>query len=110
MAMEPPSLLVRIQRGVQDGDYRLTIHAEQERDADSITIEEIEEAFGAGGPELLEEYPADPRGPTALLLGFTKAGSAIHAVVGYSRSRLAFVTIYRPNPEKWYDWRRRIKI
>ena len=97
-----------IARAVRNGSYRITAHAEQEREADAIAISEIDEAFGLAGPDILEDYPEDPRGHSVLVLGYTRAGKPLHAVIGISRLDLViFVTIYRPNPRSWDNWRRR---
>ena len=88
-----------MKEAVRAGRYRLTLHAEAEREGDTIAVTEIEEAFGSESPELLEEYPHDPRGPSVLLLGFTRAGNPLHAVVATSVAYIAvFVTLYRPDP------------
>jgi len=98
-----------VQQAVQRDDYHLSVHAEQEREADRISNAEIREAFGSGRAELLEDYADDPRGHSLLILGFTDAGLPVHAVIGLSRSRVVFVTIYRPDAGAWYDWRRRVR-
>ncbi len=105
--MNGSSFLQRIRQSVRQKLYSLTIHAQRECDSDSITIEELEEAFGSEQIELLEDYPDDARGHSVLVLGFGKAASPIHAVIGLSRQRLVFITVYRPDPDEWYDWRRR---
>ena len=98
----------QIRQAIRSGDYRLTRHAELERDADGITMDELEEAFASGMVELLEDYSDDPKGHSMLVLGFTDAGMPMHAVIGLSRSKVAFVTVYRPDPLKWDDWRWRV--
>ena len=98
----------RVRLAFQIGAYRLTNHAEREREADAITIQEVEQAFESANVELLEEYPDDPRGASALFLGFTGDAKPLHAVVGLSSPELVVVvTIYRPQSAVWYDWRRR---
>lgn len=42
--------------------YRLTFHAEGEREADRIFISEIEEAFSSETCMIIEDYPEDKRG------------------------------------------------
>ena len=44
------------------GRFRVTLHAEQERDADEITIDEIEQAYSDPASEIIEAYPDDPAG------------------------------------------------
>ena len=102
-------MLERVKRAVRTGAYRLTSHAEIEREAEAIFMAETEDAFGAETLELLEEYPNDPRGFSGLYLGFTASGSLIHAVVGLSNpDTIVFVTLYRPDDAQWYHWRRRV--
>ncbi len=86
----------------------MTEHAEREREADAVSMIEVEEAFSSD-VELLEDYPNDPRGHSALCLGFTRQGTPIHAVVSTaSPDIVVFVTLYRPDPKLWRDWRRRV--
>lgn len=100
--------ITRVRRAVREGAYRLTEHAEREREADAILMSEVEEAFGSDETELLEDYPDDPRGPSALCLGFTRERDPLHAVIGLSLPEvIVFVTLYRPDAHLWYDWRRR---
>lgn len=102
-------MIQRISETVRRGAYRLTVHAESQREADAIFAREIGEAFGSESIELLEEYPDDPRGLSALFLGFTRARSPLHAVIGLSSPDVVvFITLYRPDPGLWYDWRRRV--
>jgi hypothetical protein len=81
--------------------------AEGEREADQITIiREIEEALLSERCEVIENYPDDPRGASCLVLGFTEEGLPLHLVCGVSLSDvIVIVTVYRPHPDKWFDWR-----
>lgn len=98
----------RIQDLVRAKKYRLTSHAEEERDADQITKKEIEEAFLSSQLEVIEDYPDDPRGKSCLVLGFTNEGEPIHFVCGLAMEDiLIIITIYRPDAEQWIDWRKR---
>lgn len=98
--------LEEIQRLVGEGRYRLTLHAENERDQDRILAWEIEEALRSPRAEVIEDYSTDPRGPSFLLLGFTEAGMPIHAVCAVTEV-LVVITLYRPDPSRWIEWRRR---
>jgi len=53
---------------VAAGDYELSEHAEDERQADRIPISEVEHALLGGC--ILENYPDAPRGPSCLVLGY----------------------------------------
>jgi len=85
----------------------VTLHAEQERDADEITISEIEQAFSDPNSEIIEDYPDDPRGHSALVLGLTRAREPLHAVWSIHENKAILITIYRPDPKLWSDWRKR---
>ena len=97
----------RIQRLISARLYRFSSHAEKERHADQITIEEFEQAMGKA-PEVIEDYPTDPRGASCLALGFTARGDPLHVVCGLSVSNvIVVVTVYRPHPSEWVNWRMR---
>lgn len=100
-------MLDRLRALIKARRYRLTLHAEQERDADEITIGEIEQAFSGPRAEVIEDYPDDPRGPSVLVLGWTEADVPLHAVWSIHENTAVLITIYRPDPKLWTDWRKR---
>ena len=105
------NLIQRIKELLRDKNYRLTLHAEGERDADRISIVEIEEALMHNDPQMIEDYPDDPRGHSFLLLGFSGEERPIHALCSIHEGTLVIITIYRPDPNLWVDWKiRRDKI
>jgi len=100
--------ILYIQNLVRAKKYRLTSHAEEERDADQITKKEIEEALLSSHLEVIEDYPGDSRGRSCLVLGFTNENKPIHFVCGLAVADiLIIITIYRPDAEQWIDWRKR---
>ena len=102
-------LIERVRRAFEIGSYRLTDHAETEREDDTITVQELEHALTSPNLELLEDYPDDPRGASALVLGFTKTGDPVHVVLGLASPEVVVVvTVYRPDALLWYDWRERV--
>jgi hypothetical protein len=108
--MAPDDLrLEEIRRLVQEGRYRLTFHGETERDRDRILARELEQALCSPQAEIIEDYPSDPRGPSFLLLGFTAEGMPIHAVCAIAEV-LVIITLYRPDPARWIEWRRRREV
>ncbi len=107
--MEKTQQLTHIQEKVKEQQYRLTSHAELERGLDRITIQEIEEALLSYQAEVIENYPEDVQGRSCLVLGFTKEGSPVHLVCGLGSKELIIVTVYRPDPMQWINWRERRK-
>jgi len=55
-----------------------SIHAHRQMDMRGITVREVFEALEA--PELVEDYPDDPRGHNCLLLGRTRSGRPLHMI------------------------------
>lgn len=103
--MEELQQLTQIQEGVRQQQYRLTSHAERERESDRIRKEEIEEALLSGPAEVIESYPEDIRGKSRLVLGFDRGGRPLHIVCGLGAEMLIIITVYRPDPEQWISWR-----
>lgn len=97
--------LDQIRRLVQQGNYELSIHAEQERLEEDLDVAQIEEALLGG--HVLERYPNDPRGESCLVAGHAGA-KPVHVVIGWARrstgSRtLRIITVYIPQPPRWRD-------
>jgi hypothetical protein len=99
------NLLARIRSLVRRGRYRLSMHAERERDADRIQTAELEEALVSDRLQLVEDYPEDPRGHSHLVLGFTETGQPVHAACAVHEETLVIITVYRPDPKLWQDYR-----
>lgn len=91
------------------GKYRLSIHADNERAKDKITISEIEECFKNGTIQIIENYPEDQRGHSFLLLGYTDKKKAVHFVCAQHEETLIIITIYRPDPRLWVQDKERKK-
>jgi hypothetical protein len=91
-----------IKSRVSDAEYEFSSHADDERQAEKISISEIEVALLQG--EIIEDYPTDPRGHTCLILGYGSEGYPIHIVCGRTLSnRMRIITVYVPSTPKWLD-------
>lgn len=99
--------LSAIQRAFQSGEYRITTHGLDRMMEQGISIIGLEFAIGQDDPEIIEDYPTDPRGSSCLILGWTPTRRPLHAVVGYSGSKSEAITAYEPDPDLWIDYRRR---
>lgn len=79
--------------------YYFSAHGDRERQNDSLTIAEVEEALLAG--RILEQYEDTGRGGSCLVVGFSNNGKPIHAVCGRRGDALVIVTVYIPTPPKF---------
>jgi len=88
---------------------RITDHADEEAQADRLSFDEIFYSVLHG--EIIEDYPSDKPYPSCLIYGDSFAGEPIHSVWAYNHATqwAVLVTVYRPDPERWMDWRIRRK-
>ena len=93
-----------IQAKVRQNLYVYTSHGDLERQADGLTLTQVEEALLNG--EILEQYPNTGRGESCLILGY--AGDIpIHIVCGWRGERVAIVTVYIPGTPNFINPRTR---
>lgn len=98
--------LAEIQRRLNSGEFDFSRHAFRRAVERNISEQEICEAGAAA--ELVERYPDDKYGPSALLLGFTGHGRALHFQVTFDgAASTKIITIYEPDPNEWIDHRKR---
>lgn len=91
---------------VRKQEYDLSLHAHQERQEEQITVAEIEKILLQGA--IIEQYPNDLRGKSCLVAG--KVSKApLHVICGIRGERLLIVTVYRPKPPVWLDYKTRAK-
>ena len=91
-----------IRNKVRRQEWHLSGHAEEERLDEAILVEEIEDVLLRG--MILEDYPNDPRGPSALLMGYGRGGNPVQVGAGKTSSnQLRVITVYVPKPPKWTD-------
>jgi hypothetical protein len=92
---------------VRRRQYELSKHAVDQSIIRDIRVSEIEDAV-LSRSEVIEDYPDDERGPSCLVLGFTRSGRTLHIQVSYpTRPVLKVITLYEPDPELWIDLRHR---
>lgn len=84
---------------------RITDHADEEAQADDLSFDEIFGSIFRG--EIIEEYPDDWPYPSCLVYSQTFGGDPVHSVWAYNEENgwAVLVTVYRPDPERWIDWR-----
>lgn len=96
-------------RAVREGRFVVTDHADEEARNDRLTLDEILASVNAG--EVIEEYPRDHPYPSCPVFGFNPRGEPIHSVWAYNELTgfAVLITVYRPDPERWVDWKVRRK-
>ena len=99
--------ITEIIAAVQAERVNITQHARKEAKEDRLVLDDIFSATCRG--EVIEDYPTDRPYPSCLIYGETEVGDVVHCVWAYAaESRIAvLITVYRPDPERWIDWKTR---
>ncbi|HJT56474.1 MAG TPA: DUF4258 domain-containing protein [Ktedonobacteraceae bacterium] len=92
-------ILTRIKWQARSQAIRITQHAQEEMDAEEITLDEVLLAIIEG--RILEDYPEHRRGACCLLYGRTLIGRHLHIVCTTTQPLLIIITVYEPHPPKW---------
>ena len=82
------------------------MHAVHQAEERRITPVEVEEALLADGSEIIEDYPDDARGPSCLILGWTRKRRPLHIQVSYP-PMVFVITVYEPTADRWISYRTR---
>ena len=97
-----------IREHIDNGLYDLTIHADNERLDDGLTISELE--YALSDCDVLEGYADNPRGESCLALGYITNRLPVHVVCGRTKqNKLLLITLYIPKMPKWRNGRTRNK-
>ena len=94
---------------IKNNQIRITDHADEEAESDNLIFDEI--YFSVYNGEIIENYPSDNPYPSCLILGKTFSGDPIHSVWAYNDKNkwVALITVYRPDPKRWVNWKIRKK-
>lgn len=100
-------MLADIQNAVASGHYEMGPHAAIRQNERGILTDEIELAIGNDEPEILGDYPGDPRGPCCLIRGEARGG-VLHAICT-ATDPVFIISVYWPDPAVWEqpDFRKR---
>jgi len=92
---------------IRHNRIKITDHADEEAENDQLTFDEV--YFSVLNGEVIEDYPDDKPYPSCLIYGRTFSGDPIHSVWAFNeQSKWAvLITVYRPDPSQWIDWRKR---
>jgi hypothetical protein len=94
---------------IQASRVRITDHADEEAQADNLSFDEV--YFSVLYGEIIQHYPTDKPYPSCLIYGQTFSGDAVHSVWAYNYNNqwAVLITVYRPDPDLWINWRQRRK-
>ena len=94
---------------IRSGSVSITDHADEEAFNDNLKYEEICVSVIQG--EIIEYYLNDKPYPSCLIFGKNLSGEPIHSVWAYNQEDLwaILVTVYRPDPALWVNWKERTK-
>lgn len=93
---------------IRNSRVRITDHADEEAVNDGLTFDEI--YFSVMHGHIIEEYWHDKPYPSCLVMGKNFAGEPIHSVWAYNANNgwAVIITVYRPDPARWIDWKVRV--
>jgi len=97
--MDSYAALVQIQAQASTRAIRITDHAREEMEEESITLSDVLEAIASG--QIIENYPDHRRGSCCLLYGLTFRRRPLHIVCTTGLPLLVIITVYVPTPPKW---------
>lgn len=82
-------------------------HTDEEASNDGLSCNEIFDSMQTG--EIIEQYPDDKPYPSSLILSKNLNGEPVHSVWAYNHvaKASALLTVYRPDPDQWIDWKLR---
>ncbi len=94
---------------IKNDKIRITDHVDEEIHNDNLSFEEVFISVVNG--EIIEKYPDDNPYPSCLIYGKNFKNEPIHSVWAYHKRTKAsvLITAYRPDPNKWIEWKRRKK-
>ena len=94
-------------QAIRNNRIRITDHAVDEASEDALGFDQIFYSVFQG--EVIENYPADDPYPSCLIYGNTFRGVPVHSVWAYNEDNhwAVLITVYRPDPDRWIDWRKR---
>jgi Domain of unknown function (DUF4258) len=95
------TILAQIRTQAAARALRITDHAREEMEEESITLAEVLEAIAVG--QIIENYPDHRRGSCCLLYGLTNQRRSLHVVCTTSLPLLVIITVYIPTPPKWIN-------
>ncbi len=98
--------LKRIKELVKSDRFIISNHARVRTFQRNISTDELVKMMRHAA--IIEDYPDDEPCPSALVLGFLR-GTPYHIVVAECLDHVRIITIYKPEEDKWIEYRVRRK-
>ena len=97
-------LIDEIQEKIAGGQFEFLKPAVDQSIIRRISVQEVREIFRNG--EVIEDYPDDKYGASCLVFGRTLIGRPLHVQCSYpSRPVIKVITLYEPDPARWFDFK-----
>lgn len=94
-------------KAITENKIKISDHADEEAESDELKFDAV--CYSVLQGEVIESYPDDKPYPSCLIFGRSFIGDPIHSVWGYNEKTkwVVIITVYRPDPEQWIDYRTR---
>ena len=94
---------------IRQNRLRISDHADEEAESDRLSFDEV--FFSVFQGEIIEDYPDDKPYPSCLIYGDNFRGEPVHSVWAFNKETkwAVLITVYRPDPDRWINWRTRRK-
>lgn len=103
-------MLDAIVAAFRDRAYLVTGHTLDRAHSRNLDIEDVGDGMREDAPEIIEDYPDDPRGPSCLVLCQSPHGDDWYHIVCTHPPDVRLITVYRPDADRWSDdLRRRLR-
>src|SRR5687768_14061871 len=99
--------IIDLREAIRGHRVRVTDHADEEAAADRLLLADVYHCVEHG--EIIEDYPTDRPFPSCLIYGPGQGSDPIHSVWAYNSHNgwAVLITVYRPDPGRWINWRQR---
>ena len=94
---------------IHNNRIRISEHADEEAHVDNLSFEEVFVSVLQG--EIIEAYSDDRPFPSCLVYGMNMRREPVHSVWAFNNANRwgVMITVYRPDPHLWIDWKKRRK-
>jgi len=100
------ALIHEIRNKIESDEFEFSKHAVDQSIIRDVSVQEVREA--CANAEVIEDYPEDKYGASCLIFGMTMKSRPLHIQCSYpSRPLIKIITLYEPDPSRWFEFRTR---